>query len=71
MVLRPRGVDVGLGGVWVAGPAEGVVARYDAVEGTPIGEPIEIGVDPADVRVGRVAVYTANFGDDTVTRVEP
>ena len=37
----------------------------------PIGDPIAVGPDPGAVAVGAEAVWVANNGDGTVTRIEP
>jgi DNA-binding beta-propeller fold protein YncE len=72
---KPRAVAVGFASVWVASGGTGVVERFDPESETLIGEPIEVGdgpsSDPADLAIGDAAVYSANFGDATVTRIEP
>ena len=35
------------------------------------GEPIRVGKDPIGIAAGGGAVWTANFHDDTVTRIKP
>ncbi|MFN8113573.1 MAG: serine/threonine-protein kinase [Solirubrobacterales bacterium] len=67
----PRGVAVGLGAVWVASGAEDLVERFDTGTLEPIGGPIAVGADPADIAVGEGAAYTPNFDDGTVSRIEP
>lgn len=66
----PRGVATGLGGVWVVSGAENVLEKF-SFSGEQVGNPINIGTDPADVSVGDRAVFTANFGNSTVSRVDP
>jgi hypothetical protein len=55
----------------VASGAENVVERFDGSTQERIGEPIRVGLDPADVAVGESAVYTANQEAGTVTRIQP
>jgi len=66
----PRGVAAGIGGVWVASGAENLLEEF-SYSGQRIGDPIDIGNDPADVALGDGAVFTANFGNSTVSRVDP
>jgi len=66
----PRGVATGLGGVWVVSGAENVLEKF-SFSGERVGGPINVGNDPADVGTGEGAVYTANFGSSTVSRVQP
>ena len=36
-----------------------------------LGSPIDVGDDPADIAIGKDDVWTANFGDATVSRITP
>ena len=45
--------------------------RIDPLDGTVVGDPIATGDDPTGIAVGAGAVWTANFRDGTVTRIEP
>ncbi len=69
--LRPRGVTVGLGSVWVTNSQEGTVWQFDPESLERVGEPIEVGGDPADLDTGSGAVWTADYADSTVSRIEP
>jgi serine/threonine protein kinase/DNA-binding beta-propeller fold protein YncE len=69
---RPRGVTLGYGSVWVAaGGLNGSVWRYEQSDGTRIGEPIRVGEDPADIDAAAGSIWTADYIDSTVTRIEP
>jgi len=68
---HPRGVNTGLGYVWVANGADGTVTRIDPKTATPAGPPIPVGNNPADIAVGLGAVWTANVDDSTVTKIRP
>jgi hypothetical protein len=75
----------GEGGVWVvrdnrevtridpdSGEAtERTVTRLDPDTLEPLGKPLRVGDEPASVTVGEQAVWVANGGDGTVTRIEP
>ena len=67
---KPRGVAAGLGSVWVVSGQAGTLSRIDPQEGSLIGEPLGVGTDPADVAISD-AVFTANFGSGSVSRVQP
>jgi DNA-binding beta-propeller fold protein YncE len=74
----PLGLAVGAGAVWVAckleeadGTVSGSVTAIDPSTRRPLGRPIEVGSEPRDVAIGEGAVWTANFGDGSVSRIEP
>jgi streptogramin lyase len=48
-----------------------VEGRIDLSGGDSAGGPIAVGPDPGAVAVGSDAVWVANNGDGTVTRIEP
>jgi streptogramin lyase len=47
------------------------VSRIDLKSGEVEDAPIEVGPEPGAVAVGGDAVWVANNGDGTVTRIEP
>jgi streptogramin lyase len=57
--------------VWVASALGDYVTRIDATSGERLGDPIAVGSRPGAVVVGAGAVWVANNGDGTVTRLEP
>jgi YVTN family beta-propeller protein len=63
-------VVVGPAGLWVADLAGGVAASVDEDTGT-LGPLVKAGSEPSAVAVGVGAVWVANRGDDTVTRIDP
>ena len=65
-------MTLGYGSVWVAsGGLNGSVWRYDQADGTQIGEPIRVGEDPADIDAAAGSIWTADYIDSTVTRIDP
>lgn len=61
----------GLGSVWVIRPDVGQVLRF-VVQGDELSQQpqaIEVGNDPADIVVGGGAVWVANLGDSSVTKI--
>jgi streptogramin lyase len=69
VAAEPSSIAVGFNTVWVTSAAEGVLERFDPRDGSSQGDPIPVGSHPADVAIGESAVYTANFGDDSVSRI--
>jgi hypothetical protein len=70
---RVRGaIDVALDerAVWVTSSAR-TVTRIDPATGQVVGDPVRVGDEPGSVSVGEGAVWVANGGDGTVTRIEP
>ena len=65
-------LDIAVGGevVWVTSSRR-TVTRFDAGTLKPIGEPLRVGDEAASVSVGDDAVWVANGGDGTLTRIEP
>lgn len=63
-------VAVGLGSVWVTS-SRSTVTRLDPDNLETRGEPLRVGDEPASVAVGDDAVWVANGGDGTLTRIEP
>ena len=47
------------------------VSRIGIESGETEGDPIAVGPDPGAIAVGAEAVWVANNGDGTVTRIEP
>jgi hypothetical protein len=66
---EPGAIASGLGFVWVAYPAESYVTRHDPLSGEQIGEPVDVGAEPVDIAAGDDAVWVANRGDGTVSRI--
>jgi DNA-binding beta-propeller fold protein YncE len=64
------GVAVGERGVWVTS-ADRTVTRLDPATGEIMGDPVDVGDEPASIAVGEGAVWVANGGDGTVTRIQP
>jgi len=63
-------VAVGLGSVWVTSSRRSVT-RLDPGTLEPRGDALPVGDEPASVSVGDEAVWVANGGDGTLTRIEP
>jgi hypothetical protein len=63
-------VAAGLGSVWVTSSRRSVT-RLDPESLDPVGGPLRVGDEPAGVSVGDDAVWVANGGDGTLTRIEP
>ena len=57
--------------MWVANAGDDTVTRIDPETGEVVGEPIPVGDDPTGIAVGAGAVWTANFRDGTVTKIQP
>jgi DNA-binding beta-propeller fold protein YncE len=68
----PGALDVAAGGgsVWVTS-SKRTVTRLDPRTLEPLGDPLPVGDEPASVSVGADAVWVANGGDGTLTRIEP
>ena len=63
-------VAAGLGSVWVTS-SNRMLTRLDPDTLEPAGQPIPVGDEAASVSVGAEAVWVANGGDGTLTRVQP
>jgi len=61
---------VGEGGVWVTA-SDGTVTRVDPASGDVVGNPVRVGDEPAAISAGEGAIWVANAGDGTVTRIDP
>jgi hypothetical protein len=61
---------VGEGAAWVTS-ADGAVTRVDPGSGEVVGSPVKAGDDPVAVSAGAGAIWVANAGDGTVTRIAP
>ncbi len=70
-VSDPAGIAADGDRIWVTSRAEDQLVRIDARSARISGRPIAVGSAPTDVAVGEGAVWTANSGDGTVTRVDP
>jgi DNA-binding beta-propeller fold protein YncE len=55
----------------VANSEDGTVTRIDEAERGPVGNPIDVGAEPADITAHAGSIWTANFADDTVSRIKP
>jgi len=62
---------IALGSVWATNYASDAVTRLDAATGRRIGKPIPTGEDPKGIAVGMGAVWVANAGDCTLSRIVP
>jgi hypothetical protein len=67
---RPGELAVGLGAVWVADAASGVVRRVDLDATDAPQSSTRVGREPEDVAVGEEQVWVANFDGGTVTRLD-
>ena len=63
-------VAAGLGSVWVTS-SDRRLTRLDPDTLEPTGKPIPVGDEAASVSVGADAVWVANGGDGTLTRIQP
>ncbi|HSJ17048.1 MAG TPA: hypothetical protein VK920_03035 [Solirubrobacterales bacterium] len=63
-------VAAGLGSVWVTSSRR-TVTQLDPESLEPRGAPLKVGDEPASVSVDAEAVWVANGGDGTLTRIEP
>src|SRR5918994_1057116 len=63
-------VAAGLGSVWVTS-SNRRLTRLDPDTLEPAGQPIPVGDEAASVSVGAEAVWVANGGDGTLTRIQP
>jgi hypothetical protein len=63
-------VAVGLGSVWVTSSRK-TLTRLDPETLQAVGDPVRVGSEPASITVSGDAVWVANGGDGTLTRVEP
>ncbi|HWO16938.1 MAG TPA: hypothetical protein VNM89_09540 [Solirubrobacterales bacterium] len=66
-----RGIAPRVAPLRLAVGADGTVTRIDIESDEIVGDPIEVGNRPGAVAVGEDAVWVANNGDGTVTRIEP
>ena len=63
--------DAGTEVVWVANATADSVSRIGIESAEVEGDAIPVGSDPGAVVIGSKAVWVANNGDGTVTRIEP
>lgn len=63
-------VAAGHGAVWVTA-SDRTVTRLDPETLERIGEPLRVGDEPASVAAGERAVWVANGGDGSLTRIQP
>ena len=69
---RPGGIDAGTErSSGSPRPPRTAVTRIDLASGEREGAPIVVGPEPGAVAVGGEAVWVADNGDGTVTRIEP
>jgi DNA-binding beta-propeller fold protein YncE len=68
---RPRGLKQGLGYLWVANGGDSTVWRLEQDTGARVGDPIEVGANPADISIGDGSVWTADYDAGSVTRINP
>jgi DNA-binding SARP family transcriptional activator/ABC-type branched-subunit amino acid transport system substrate-binding protein len=62
-------LTAGGGAVWVVDPAQGILDRYDDLDGTR-GEPIDVGAGAGPVAYGDGTVWVAQPGRQSVLRVD-
>jgi YVTN family beta-propeller protein len=67
--LRPSGLAVGEGAVWVANEDASTVSRIDPGSRS-VTDTIRVGAQATDVAVGSGAVWVANGDDETLTRID-
>jgi YVTN family beta-propeller protein len=67
-VLRPSGIAVGLGAVWVSNAGEDTISRVDPVTGR-ITRTLNVASEPRGLAVGSGAVWAAAFRGDAVSRL--
>ena len=65
----PRAVAVSGDDVWVAGPGESVVARFNIRTGTVVDK-LPVGIEPTALAASGDSVWVANTGDNTVQRID-
>jgi hypothetical protein len=63
-------LEVGVGSVWVTSAA-GTVTRVDPASGRAVDGPVPVGDEPVAISAGEGAIWVANAGDGTVTRITP
>jgi streptogramin lyase len=63
-------VAAGEGSVWVTSRNR-TVTRLDPASLESLGAPLEVGDEPASVAIGEDAVWIANGGDGTLSRIGP
>jgi streptogramin lyase len=66
MLIEATGISAGAGAVWVADDAN-AIWRFDG--GRP--QRIRVGTQPRDAAATSAAVWVANYGDQTVVRLDP
>jgi YVTN family beta-propeller protein len=67
--LRPSGLAVGDGAVWVANADASTVSRISLASGK-VTDTIGVGAHATDVAVGSGAVWVANGDDESLTRID-
>jgi YVTN family beta-propeller protein len=69
--VRPVGVAVGEGAVWVTANGSDEVWTIDLRADEVKGPPIKVGREPLDVVVGQGSVWVTNMASGTVSRIDP
>ncbi|HEU5303959.1 MAG TPA: YncE family protein [Gemmatimonadales bacterium] len=69
--VRPVGLAVGEGAVWVATNGSDEVWTIDLRADEVRGPPIKVGREPLDIVVGPGSVWVTNMGSGTVSRIDP
>ncbi len=69
--MRPVGLDVGEGAVWVAANWADELWVIDTATDEVVRPPIRVGRAPLDVAVGAGGVWVTNKGSNTVSRIDP
>jgi YVTN family beta-propeller protein len=68
--LKPEGVAVADGSIWVAGYNQPRLLRLDPGSGA-VQDTVEVGAPPGNVAFGRGSLWVANGGANTVSKVDP
>lgn len=63
----PDALGIGPAGTWFVDTSGGFAQE---VQESGLGEPIQVGLDPIAIAVGEEAIWVANRGDDTVSRID-
>lgn len=69
--VRPVGLAVGEGAVWVAANGSDEVWTIDLRTDEVRGPAIKVGKEPLDIIVGAGSVWVTNMGSGTVSRIDP
>jgi YVTN family beta-propeller protein len=68
--LKPEGIAVGDGSIWVSGYNQPNLLRVNPDSGQ-LEDTIGVGAPPGNVAFGQGALWVANSGANTITKVEP